>query len=138
MAGGRPPEYSPKKLKAAKAFAETAKKMALSDKQGKAPPKIAELALVLGVARSTIYEWKRLHPEFSDTIEDIQSAAEIMLVDNGLGGTYNPTITKLMLSSNHDYKERQDVTSADKAVTPMLVRFLGENEQPDSGNTERV
>jgi hypothetical protein len=31
-----------------------------------------------------------------------------MLIQNGLKGEYNPTITKPMLSSNHDYREKQE------------------------------
>jgi hypothetical protein len=110
MTAGRPTEYTQKILKAAQEFADAAKKMALDDKQSKPPPKVAELALVLGVSRSTIYEWKKNHREFSDTIEDILSAQEIMLVDNGLGGTYNPTIAKTMLAANHGYADKQELS----------------------------
>lgn len=104
----RPTDYSPKMLKAAREYAETVKESALKgDIQNTALPKIAELALILGVSRSTIYLWADEHKEFSDTLDDISAAQEIKLLDNGLNGTYNPTIAKMVLSSNHNYREKQ-------------------------------
>lgn len=102
--------------------------MALTDMQSKPPPKVAELALVLGVARSTIYEWKKSYPEFSDIIEEIQSAQEIMLIDNGLGGTYNPTIAKVLLTK-HGYVDKQELTGeAGKDLIPSEISQMT-NEQ---------
>jgi hypothetical protein len=42
-----------------------------------------------------------------------------MLIQNGLKGEYNATITKLMLSSNHDYKEGSDITSGGQPITSL-------------------
>jgi len=101
-------------------------------------PTIAGLALYLQLSRETIYAWAKdpTKSEFSDIVSDILAAQENTLVQKGLKGDFNPTITKLMLSK-HGYVERQDITSADKPVAPLLVRFLGDDKS-DTGDTERV
>lgn len=133
MAGGRPTDYTPKMLKAAREYAETVKEAALKgDIQNTALPKVAELALILGVSRSTLYLWAQEHQEFSDTLDDISAAQEIRLLDNGLNGTYNPTIAKMVLSSNHNYKEKQDITTDDKPLSSLLVQFLDEKANTDA------
>ena len=44
------------------------------------------------------------------------------LADNGLAGKYNPTIAKLILSANHDMREKvdTDVTSKGDKIIPIL------------------
>ena len=41
---------------------------------------------------------------------------EQSLLDGGLSGRYNPLIAKLVLSSNHGYREGKDITTDGKAV----------------------
>lgn len=81
-------------------------------------PTVAGLSLYLGVARSTIYKWAEEHKEFSDTLDEIITAQEDALISKGLSGEYNQTIVKLMLSSNHNYKEKSetDVTSGGEKI----------------------
>lgn len=80
-------------------------------------PTIEGLSAYLKVNRDTLYEWAKHHPEFSDTLEDIKAEQAKRLVNSGLSGDYNPTIAKLMLSSNHGMSERTDITSAGKGLT---------------------
>lgn len=74
-------------------------------------PTVAGLSLILGAARSTLYLWAKEHPEFSDTLEDLQAKQERELVVNGLTSIFNPAITKLMLA-NHNYRDKQELTGA--------------------------
>ena len=65
-------------------------------------PTIEGLAVEIGVGRKTLYRWAEAHEEFRHTLDVLLSLQGSMLIQNGLKGEYNPTITKLMLSSNHD------------------------------------
>ncbi len=81
-------------------------------------PTIEGLANYLDVARSTIYEWKEKHKEFSDIIERLQQEQAERLINNGLAGTYNPTIAKVLLTK-HGYVEKKEITGDDGG--PMII-----------------
>jgi hypothetical protein len=120
---GRPTDYNPHLVTITKEYVGGGFK-----KMKDEIPTIAGLALCLGVARGTIYEWckdvdKR---EFSDTIESLLSDQERLLVNGGVRGLYNSTITKLMLSSNHGYAERTEHTGADGTPLVDLTKALKE------------
>lgn len=70
-------------------------------------PTIAGLAVYLGVSRSTLYEYKKLNNEFSDTLEMILQNQERLLINHSLTGDFNATIAKLMLA-NHGYNDKQE------------------------------
>jgi hypothetical protein len=84
-------------------------------------PTIGGLALYIGVAESTIQEWAKEHEEFSVSLRKVVKEQEKRLINSGLSGDYNSTIAKLVLSSNHGYKERSDQTTNDKDLpTPII------------------
>ena len=86
---------------------------------GEAIPSHVGLAMFLGVTKSTIYEWAKHHEAFSDTLEVISNCQEQKAVNHGIVGTFNPTITKLVLA-NHGYSDKQELahTSPDGSMTP--------------------
>lgn len=122
MAGGRPPEYHADKI-----AKEVAHYIELCHEKQYLPT-IEGLAVHLCVARSTLYEWSNTYPEFSDIFEQLKAAQASQLIQNGLAGSYNPTITKLMLTK-HDYVEKQELTGKDgKDLIPSDVSQMT-NEQ---------
>lgn len=85
-------------------------------------PKIEGFARFIDVNKSTLYDWGERFPVFSDALEKIRIEQHNQLVDRGLTGAFNSTITKLMLSSNHGYREKTDLTSGgDKIQGATLV-----------------
>ena len=78
-------------------------------------PTINGFCLFINVPERTLYDWKAQHEEFSQSLDKIVKEQERRLLNMGLSGDYNPVIAKLILSSNHGYKEKSDVTSDDKA-----------------------
>lgn len=86
-------------------------------------PTIYGLAAYLRVNKDTLYEWSKHYPEFSDALEDISAEQAKRLVDKGLSGDYNPTIAKLILSSNYGLREKTDVTSDDKPIQGNTIVF---------------
>jgi hypothetical protein len=67
-------------------------------------PTIEGLALYLKIHKDTIYEWEKIHEEFSDVIALLRAKQAEALINNGLSGDYNSTIAKVLLSK-HGYKE---------------------------------
>ncbi|ENN6350603.1 DNA-packaging protein [Providencia rettgeri] len=89
---------------------------------GDVVPSVAGLACYLGVSRKTVYEWVKESTDLSDTLEGILAMQENKLINKGLNGDFNPTITKLMLA-NHGYSEKQEVDhkSSDSSMSPTKI-----------------
>ena len=118
MPAGRPTDYSPEILEKTIEYLElsedkeeqqlsglSAKRTELYKTHFKVNlPTIEGLAYYLKVNRDTIYEWCKVHKEFSDIIEDLKAKQAQELISKGLSGDYNPTIAKVLLSK-HGYRE---------------------------------
>ena len=85
-------------------------------------PSRVGLCCWLGINKDTSYEWAAIHPEFSDTLRNIETLQERVAVNGGISGVFNSTITKLVLA-NHGYSERQefDHSSKDGTMTPKGI-----------------
>lgn len=71
-------------------------------------PTIGDFALFINVPERCLYDWREKHPEFSQSLSKLVKAQEKRLLDNGLAGTYNSTIAKLVLSANHGMAEKTE------------------------------
>lgn len=90
-------------------------------------PNVGGLASYLRVARSTLYLWAKEHEDFSDIMERLGAEQENRLIQRGLGGQYNPTIAKVILTK-HGYTDKVDLTSKDeKLPTPIFGNIPPEN-----------
>ncbi len=68
-------------------------------------PTIDGFAYYLGVVRKTLYNWADRYDGAKKGLEIITQIQLQRLIDEGLGGNYNPAIVKLLLSHNHGIKE---------------------------------
>ncbi|MDF7480882.1 DNA-packaging protein, partial [Proteus mirabilis] len=63
--------------------------------------------------------------------DGIMAFQEMKLINSGLAGDFNATITKLMLA-NHGYSEKQEVdhTSSDNSMSPTKIVLVagGDND----------
>jgi len=122
----RPTDYTPELVEKAKAVIEEWEVTNML-------PQIAGLAIRLDVSRDTLYEWAKLYPEFSDILEKVMSYQEWTLIQKGLDGKYNSTITKLMLSK-HGYRESSDITTNGKALPTPILGAATKDVQEDSSS----
>jgi hypothetical protein len=101
---GRPSDYSEEKLEKAKDYVIN------HEIYGDVVPTAVGLAEHLDQHLDTLYEWAKYEDrkEFSDTLRRVQQKQHSKLVNGGLSGVLNQTITKLMLS-NHGYSEKSTV-----------------------------
>jgi len=106
MTVGRPTDYDPVRTpERAQAYVDAPRSETVRI------PTLEGLAVFLNVSRSTIYEWANKHPEFSDILEQAMARQAQGLIENGLMGIYNATITKLLLTK-HGYVDKQEITGA--------------------------
>jgi hypothetical protein len=99
-------------------------------------PTHAGLAVYLGVCKATVENWSNEHPEFLDSLSKLNATQEDSLVNRGLKSEYNSTICKLILSSNHGYKDSHDLTTGGEKIHPQVVSFLDITKQEDAEPTK--
>ena len=98
---------------------------------GEVIPSIAGLAGYAKKARKMIYDYAKASPEFSDIVEAILSLQESKLINNGLMGNYNSSITKLILTK-HGYSDKvETVVNADEEITAVTVNVKSAKKSND-------
>ena len=63
-------------------------------------PGIAGLAVFLDCCKSEIYEWAKIHKDFSDALEKGSHIAEKILMNKALDQTWNPGFSKFLAINN--------------------------------------
>jgi len=99
---GRPTKYNTALLEKAQHYLDN------YGEYGDIIPSLAGLALVLGLSRETLRLWSKDEDkkEFFGILERINQKQECVLINNGLNGTFNSNIAKLVLGK-HGYQDRQ-------------------------------
>jgi hypothetical protein len=125
---GRPSDYSPDFLQAAKDYLVT------YEAKGDVVPTIEGLADELKKAVKTLYNWAEAHDEFQDVLGQLLAKQGRLLQSKGLKKETDSGITKLLLSANHGKAEKseskQDLTSGGEKIDGFVIRFV--NEPPRS------
>lgn len=102
----RPTEYSQDVVDQAQDYIDSGWREA-----GNKVPSIVGLCREINRSRSIVYDWAAdSEKEFSDILEQIMELQYLQLVNNGLAGDFNSTITKLMLTK-HGLSDRIDSTN---------------------------
>jgi hypothetical protein len=107
MAGGRPTKYTPELLAKAHAYVDGG-----WVDEGDLIPSHAGLAVTIEVTRTTLYDWESDPDkvEFSNILAKCNITQERKLLNGGLGGEFNPAITKLALGKQ-GYSDKLDQVS---------------------------
>ena len=89
-------------------------------------PTIEGLSVYLGINRDTVYAWKADFEEFSDIIDELMSIQADRLLNEGLSGSYNPTIAKVLLTK-HGYNDKieQEHSNPDGNLKTIVVNKYG-------------
>ncbi len=120
--GGRPTIYGEEILIKTLEYINGCRDFEIDNKLIKAKiPTIEGLARFLDINKCTIYDWRKEKKEFSYLIETLLEEQADRLVNNGLTGSYNSTIAKVLLSK-HGYREGIEQTGKDgKDLIPELL-----------------
>ncbi len=112
-AGGRPTKYKPEFIRLVdeylKKTVDSVEVFAGGGQRIKVNlPSIEGFSQFLDVDKAQIYDWEKLNPQFNHALNKIRREQWRRLIDNGLAGTYNATIAKLILSCNHGMRENDN------------------------------
>lgn len=128
MAVGRPTDYND-------TLVEKAREYLTNLPNDEKIHSIEGLADYINISRSNIYLWASQEDKiaFSDIVENIREKQGKRLINGGLGGDFNPSITKVMLTK-HGYREGTDVTTDGKALPTPIMPI--QNVLPDNSNNK--
>jgi hypothetical protein len=81
-------------------------------------PTVEGMCLSLSIHKDTAYAWAKENEEFSDVMMQLKQQQGVALINGSLGNKFNPTISKLLLSSKHGYveKSQQDITTQGESI----------------------
>jgi hypothetical protein len=137
---GRPSEFKEEYIAKADEYLELSRDT--ENENGKLKvklPTIEGFSLFLDVNKTSLYEWEKINPDFSNALDKIRKEQHDRLINNGLSNDYNSTIAKLVLSSNHGYKEKSDVTSNDEKIQSVNVKIInGTQSTSDTDISEEL
>lgn len=121
MPGGRPTKYCQDILDKTQDYLDNFKKY------GDEFPSDVGLSLVLNITAETVLQWKNQEekPEFSWMLKQIKARQHQQLMNNGVNGTFNSTITKLVLSK-HGYSERLETVIEGNSEKPLESKWTVE------------
>lgn len=72
-------------------------------------PTLEGLSVHLKIHIATLNNWRKKHPEIESLCQEVLERQADRLINGGLGGNYNATIAKLLLSSKHGYVEKSEI-----------------------------
>lgn len=125
---GRPSKYDDEMLARAEWYADN------YAEKGDVVPTVVGLALHLGVATATVYNWSKDadKEEFLGIFTRIEQLQHQGLVNGGLSNAFNPAITKMMLTK-HGYSDKveQSHTSPDGSMTPTRIEIVAPSLKND-------
>ena len=121
MPAGRPTKCTTALLKKARRYLRN-----LPD--GEVIHTLEGLSLYVGISRKVLHEWKNdpRKQEFRDICEELMSMQANELLNKGVSGEWNPTITKLILTK-HDYSDK--VENAHTGANGGPIQFSDMSEE---------
>jgi len=119
--GGRPSHYNATIIEKTKYYIENYKQL------GQVIPTQCGLCNYLKISEDSSIRWKKEYDEFGELLRQIELKQQQELLNNGLAGSFNSAITKLILHK-HGYSERieqsTDLTSKGEAITGIVREIV--------------
>lgn len=115
--GGRPTKYNDELLRKGWEYLENYESL------GHKIPTLAGLALAVDIDKETATRWgkDKNKSKFSKLVNHIKALQESRLIDNGLDGTFNASITKLCLAK-HGYHDNPQQNQASSGIQVTINR----------------
>lgn len=74
-------------------------------------PTLRAFAKKIEVNVDTVYEWIKVHQEFSEAFTHAKDLQKWFLIENGLNGCYNPAFAIFTAKNITDMRDKQEVTN---------------------------
>lgn len=98
-----------------------------------------EACFLANISKQTLYNYQDRNPDFVDRKEALKNMpkykAKVNVVKEIEKGD-KETSKWYLEKKDKDFKNRTDFTSGDEALTPLLVKFLGDNKETNIEENE--
>ena len=88
------------------------------------------------ISKDTFYRYLQDHPEFSDKVEMLKDDTKIkakLAIRNAIMSEDKPDTAKWYLErKDKEFKAKTDITSNDNEIQPVLVKFIGDENDRDT------
>lgn len=127
MPAGRPTKYKPEYCELVISLAQDG-------------ASIKELALHIDVDRDTIYEWEKVHPEFSDALKKARSLQEAWWEKQGRiflqGKEFNHVLWYMNMKNRFGWRDKHEVQSTVTITDPVSIDDLESQIQDEESREE--
>lgn len=135
---GRPTLYTPELIAKAWHYSKNWASLG-TEHEPEFIPTIEGLCLYLGIGKTTCYKWLEEpgKEEFVDITREILDKQAKVLLNKGLSGTFNSTITKVILGK-HGYSEKvdHDLTTKGESINGLPPEDKAKLDKILNGNQE--
>lgn len=92
------------------------------------PPFLTKFARNIGVSRETLYEWGRVHPEFSDALKRAKEIMEEFLIENTLNGNYAQSFAIFMAKNTIHWTDKTEQKHTHEFPESIKIEFVKPNK----------
>ncbi len=96
-------------------------------------PTIERFATNLGVCKDTLYEWGKIHPDFSVALKKAHEIQQAIWQEGSMRGLFPPAFTIFLGKNVFGWKDKQDITASveSQADLSISVNFV-DSERSDN------
>ena len=92
-------------------------------------PFISAFARKIGVCTDTLYEWEKVHEDFSETMKKARELQKEFLIHNSLQGLYNSTAFIFTAKNITDMRDKQEIEhSGNVSLSSRMQSLLSEDD----------
>lgn len=120
-AGGRPTKFDPQVL-----YPKIDEYLEECSREQTELPTTEGLALKLGVNKSTLFEWDKKYPEFSNYLKKLADKQKNQLINDGMygGKDVNASMAIFLLKAIHGLHEAPTILQQFNVGGPMTLDFI--------------
>ena len=85
------------------------------------PPFITAFSRSIDVPTATLYEWGKVHPEFSSALIRARELQTEFIATNGMNGLFNPQFTKFAAVNMTDWRDKQETMIQGDKENPLQL-----------------
>ncbi|MCK9320073.1 hypothetical protein [Methanoculleus sp.] len=100
-----------------------------------------EACFLAGISKQTLYNYQENNPDFVDRKEALKNMPKYKAKKNIVGeiDKGDKETSKWYLErKDREFKNKTDITTDDESINPLLVKFIGDDQQQGNDNTNRI